>query len=245
MTTSNMHHQSAQSTDALYGPLSVRYAPATEKWCVVSDHATITCDTWNEAMATAKALLPEIKAAPGWKIQRRLQALAAAGWSIEWIASRLKLPAYDVRVLTTGEVVTISPKICVAVTRLYDTVLANTCGGMIQSGGPTDLARANEWPAPAAWDDIDDPEEEHVSRVHVTGPMLRQLDKLLARHRTPAAVARLLGVTPGIVADIRGRRTATLNRVAAVRLAATTAGTGRTAPNPQVTETVSLDVVAA
>lgn len=88
---------------------------------------------------------------------RRLQALAALGWTGDALvaASRGELARMTVSYLLRGDYQQVSPAVAKAVAALY-AALSERPGGSTRAAT---AARAKGWAVPAAWDDIDDPKE--------------------------------------------------------------------------------------
>lgn len=135
---------------------------------------------------------------PAWPTVRRIQALRAAGWSIDELAQRSGLHYETIVSIGQERYSVVGVDLAATINRMY-----RQCGLRLRPGA--DPANpVNGWTPPAGWDDIDNPDEVHpvieqtrrTSRsVKVTPELLLDLDRLVTRiggwHRT----AKALGVT--------------------------------------------------
>lgn len=93
-------------------------------------------------------------------VTRRLQALAAIGWSIEDLAARIGVTPRAVQLWRGGHYPTVRPETAATVGRLYEELQG--------TAGPSPRSRENAtrsgWASPLAWDDdaIDDPAAEPI-----------------------------------------------------------------------------------
>lgn len=127
--------------------------------------------------------------------RRRLQALAAMGWSMAALASRLGM----------------NPRLLSRIARqdrVYETThrrVASLFTELCMTPGPSEQARRRAltkgWAPPLAWDDIDDPTEK--AHANVTGSPVDEVAVLRAVHR---------GVGAGALT--RAERTAATERMA-------------------------------
>ncbi|MGP9761033.1 hypothetical protein [Corynebacterium sp. AOP12-C2-36] len=201
------------------------------KWAVDTPSGRTSYHSWNDAMRAASTAATQlrqlVKADPAWMIQRRLQALAAAGWGLEWVAKHTGLRVNEVSALSLGEVTTISPTTCRRIRETYSWVMSHTQGGMIRDCGPTALAKENNWAPPAEWDDIDDPQEEHRPRVPLTDELHLKLLLVVASQGSDRAAARTLDVTSSMVTDLKSRRSISASPVVDSRIRQLYAGIDR------------------
>lgn len=191
-------------------------------WAVTTPSGLTTYSTWIDAQKAAntesRKLMYMIKAAPSWMIQRRLQSLAAAGWSVAWVAKKTRLAASEVSALTTGAAATISPTTCRRIKDVYAVAMRRSDGGMIQDGGPTDLAREHGWAPPAMWDDIDDPNEEHNERVPLDDELHHTLRVVIADAGSDRKAWVTTGISTTMMADMKMRRCRTMSPTVAARV---------------------------
>ena len=86
---------------------------------------------------------------------RRLQALAAAGWPVTWVARRIGVPGPTLRELANGGRARVNPAVAGAVTEVFH--------AHAMRPGPSaytrTIAARNRWATALAWDDIDNPHE--------------------------------------------------------------------------------------
>ena len=100
------------------------------------------------------ALIEPGRHVPALGTQRRIKAMCAMGWTMEWIAGRLGVSVAMVsRTALVAEAVTAARAREIAA--LYNEVSVLS--------GPSEIVRRSakrkRWAPPAAWDDIDDPDE--------------------------------------------------------------------------------------
>ena len=88
-------------------------------------------------------------------VTRRLQSLAAIGWSAEDLAPELGFTAVRVRALRSGR----RPAVHAATHRHVDEVWERLAMQPRPGVRMRALAERGGWPPPLAWDDIDDPDE--------------------------------------------------------------------------------------
>lgn len=86
---------------------------------------------------------------------RRVQALAAVGWTLTQTARDARLPMSFVRDLATGRYQRVPREAADAVAELYRA----RCMTPGPSAHARTVAARNHWPSALAWDDIDDPHE--------------------------------------------------------------------------------------
>jgi hypothetical protein len=174
--------------------------------------------------------------APAWQVQRRLQALAAAGWDYDWIADHADLTRAEVAALTTGDAVTMSLDTVTAIFTLYDRVLSATEGGKLRACGPTPEAVAGGWVPPAGWDDIDDVTEGSAPRVAVDTELAETTRILTGALGGDRPAAEAAGISRGRISEIKNQAVTTTDatyatgiRAAVSRLTAEELAKGRDA----------------
>ncbi|WP_066584026.1 helix-turn-helix domain-containing protein [Corynebacterium provencense] len=179
--------------------ITVHYDHRTRLW-VCSPPGSWPTDwpTWHRAMDEANwhaQMLRDMHLVrPPWALRRRLRALQAQGYTPEWIAKKIQANVSDVTTWSTDPHSAIkSPTTSRRIVRLYDWVDEHT-GGRIRDTGPTPEATANGWFPPAAWDDIDNPDENPA----VTEGALQDLLKALVdRMGSQKQVADAVGISTG------------------------------------------------
>lgn len=167
--------------------------------------AKVRIATFNRIMGTRYVRRQPGSRIPNVGTRRRLQALARMGWTIRMVAADCGLPESTLGfAVTTNQTVWQSTHDAVAAA--YDK-LAGTLGP--SQLGRTRAANAG-WLPPAAWDDIDDPDEQ----PDVTVLRGRQRPNLKA---DPAEVADLIdmGYGPQAIADRLGVRLDTVHKTIA------------------------------
>jgi len=92
--------------------------------------------------------------------QRRLQALVAIGWTQSLLAERLGWSVANLSGITNGRRLFVTQKTASDIRALYEE-LSGTRGPSIRA---VNHAIARGWPAPAAWEDIDDLREEGAAK---------------------------------------------------------------------------------
>lgn len=96
---------------------------------------------------------------PQWRVQRRMQALARLGWSSRQVGDR----AWGYGASGDG-----GWRKAAWMSRARFDALDAVYRELAGQPGPSDTARhwaiKRDWPSPAAWDDIDDPNEEPKTR---------------------------------------------------------------------------------
>lgn len=110
---------------------------------------------------TAAAVLAlQPASAPRWLLAhgtaRRMQALAAIGWTVAETGQAAGLNGSGCRDLVTGRRRRVTREVAAAV----DAVFRARCMTPGPSGHARTVAARNGWPPPLAWDDIDDPDEK-------------------------------------------------------------------------------------
>jgi len=93
---------------------------------------------------------------PGFMLTRRLQALAAMGWSAREIADRSGVSIFRIREVRFGSADSMYRSTAEPLLTLYED-LQDRVGG---SESTRRLAQRNGWLPPAAWDNIDNPDEK-------------------------------------------------------------------------------------
>lgn len=158
------------------------------------------------AILAVKPLATSPRVAPTGLI-RRVQALAAIGWPIEWTAQQAGIhPSYLFNIIG-GRVPAIPRDLAarfVAVYREHST-----------RPGPSQYARSsarrNGWHGPLAWDDIDDPTEQpdvepdrrlEPTRDELAAIRRAEITHLLAFNLSHDEIAHRLDMNPGYVRDI-------------------------------------------
>lgn len=105
---------------------------------------------------------------------RRMQALAAMGWTLADLTGRTGLPYSTLESLRVPHVRQTSPAAAAAVARAYD--------DLCMTPGPSTRARSmavrKEWAPPLAWEDIDDPAELPVVGKRPVGGQGLSIDDL-------------------------------------------------------------------
>jgi hypothetical protein len=120
----------------------------------------------NVQIGTAQALLklrPED--APSWRpafgAMRRVRALSAMGWPLWWTAEQAGLSETGIRDICSGRTQMVSRERFDAIDRVYRAHAMRL--------GPSDVARtvarAKHWATAAAWNDIDDPNDQPHSVI--------------------------------------------------------------------------------
>jgi len=89
-------------------------------------------------------------------LTRRLQALAAMGWSAREIADRSGVSIFRIREVRFGSADSMYRSTAEPLLTLYED-LQDRVGG---SESTRRLAQRNGWLPPAAWDNIDNPDEK-------------------------------------------------------------------------------------
>ncbi|WP_066584634.1 hypothetical protein [Corynebacterium provencense] len=185
--------------------ITVHYDHRTRMW-VCSPPGSWPTDwpTWDRAMDEAAwhaCMLRDFhRPRSPQALRRRLRALQAQGYAPDWIASRIQARVSDVITWSTDSRSVIkSPTISRRIVHLYDWVDEHT-GGRIRDTGPTPEALARNWAPPAAWDDIDDPDEHAVSgftdnarnmarrRVPIPAEVVARMGAEIAAHNPRAVV---------------------------------------------------------
>ena len=144
--------------------------------------------------------------------RRRLQALAALGWSVARLAATANVDRQVLGNAATGRRALTTAGTARAVTRLYeqlwDTPPPATTGYEQASITSTrNRAARNGWAPPAAWDDdtIDDPDAHPDTGEQEPSPGRKRLhlddvDWLLDTGESPALIPGRVGVTPSGIA---------------------------------------------
>lgn len=178
-------------------PITVQHTP-WGTWEVITPSVRTEWPTWDRAIDEAKWHANQIQAslrtAPMWQLRRRLQAMQAQGFDTVWIARHLDAtPAQVAQWCTDPAVHIISPTISRRIKNLFDWLEEHT-GGRLRDTGPTPEATAHNWFPPAAWDDIDNPDENPA----VTEGTLQDLLKALVdRMGSQKQVADAVGISTG------------------------------------------------
>lgn len=147
---------------------------------------------------------------PALGAQRRIQALAWMGWTNEQIATAAGVSLRTVESITWG--FTKSGRILVGI---HDKI-AGAYRAMECKPGPSALrakrAKGSGWAPPAAWDNIDDPQEQPQLATKSTGRHFLDLDEaahLLRSGESAQRAADRLGVqvtTIDRAAHLKGRK---------------------------------------
>lgn len=101
--------------------------------------------------------------------RRRLQALACIGHTPERIAHGTGVPAWAIWVATTNDRYTLTARHQTAVHTYYATHQDHPITGGEADQTRTD-ARTARWAAPAAWDNIDNPDEHPTGNLPCVAP---------------------------------------------------------------------------
>jgi len=118
---------------------------------------------------TAQALLKlRPQDAPSWRpalgAMRRLRALSAMGWPLWWTAEQIGMSETGIRDISCGRTQIIDRRRFEAIDRIY-----RQYGIRV---GPSEAARttarAKQWVTAAAWDDIDDPNDQPHNVIGIT-----------------------------------------------------------------------------
>lgn len=125
---------------------------------------------------------------------RRLQALVAIGYTQTYLAERLGWQVSNLGKLTHGQrkVTTATAK---QISALYDE-LSMKPG---PSEGARNYARRRHWPAPLAWDDIDDPQERPQRTKRTVVRWDEKFYELRALGYSDMEITRRLGIHPDSV----------------------------------------------
>lgn len=123
---------------------------------------------------------------------RRLQALAAVGWSLEALSERSGVPVMTLSTVRSGRLEHVRP----GTARVVDEIFRAHAWTPGPHRHAVDHAAAQGWVSPLAWDDIDDPAEKPrgIHREHKK------------RHMDEIAIARALAgpaSTPDLTAEER------------------------------------------
>jgi hypothetical protein len=162
-------------------------------------------------VATARALLalqPKRRTGgmvPALGAMRRLHALAAMGWPVEWSAEKVGISYTAARDITSGRTKSVQEAHSEAIDLLYRKHAMRP--------GPSAMARAvargKRWPTAAAWDDIDDPgctpdvgPEDPVNRTATAAHRLNEITFLVDFNVAEQEIADRLGMRPQYVHDV-------------------------------------------
>lgn len=206
-------------------PITV-FKDGARSWQVetVNSASPYTWPTWELAMREANRHARLIRSVwvsmPKHRIVRRLRALQALGYTPEWIAERTASTPEDIDCICLQSDTPNKPPLTLMLFSLFDAIEAK--GGEVLADGPTTLAARHGWWPPAAWDDIDDPDEEPSREqgprmVDVPDWIAPRLRRLIAERTAwiePLAgrrgggiplLAADLGVTPVLISRIINR----------------------------------------
>jgi hypothetical protein len=133
------------------------YGPHSTKASRIARGETTKLHATSEAAILAVTPEPGVNCFPAHGITRRLQALTALGWSQQAIcdATGLQPPYVSMLVNNARGQDVVAPHIWRRVAGAYDR-MSRTTGGAVRAER---RARRNGWVPPAAWLDIDDPDE--------------------------------------------------------------------------------------
>lgn len=135
---------------------------------------------------------------PAWRVERRLQALHALGWTIVQIAQHAGWQDRNVNAL-------MYPRwrqresVSLATFQTFDEVYRDLCMKMPprSAGSLVAVRRSAErcWPNPLAWDDIDDPAEVPRDWRYTEPTRLELVADMLEQGANVTEVCRRLGIT--------------------------------------------------
>lgn len=149
---------------------------------------------------------------PALGAHRRVQALAARGWSLSKIGTRLGMEPSNFCSLMKREQIGAASWLAIAALydELWDQEPPHT--DWHDAGAYTralNLAKRRGWLPPLAWDDIDtdpEPEIDVVSQARASGDeVLDEVDFLLEAGESPVQVAAILGKKLGAIAKLAER----------------------------------------
>jgi hypothetical protein len=155
---------------------------------------------------------------PGIGTRRRLQALATKGWSLRYISQLMGVSldrAWQLAVGMDGENVSVANAERVA--RVYEELWnkeapRRTKGERVVYVRTVNRARQNGWAPPAAWDDIDDPEEQPQGLEGYRKPsqdeLMDEIAVLRSFGESEERIAQRLGLSQSYVRGLMPRRRA-------------------------------------
>lgn len=127
-------------------------------------HNTIRISTAQKILSVHPTMQHDIsKEFPGWMIARRLQALTALGWTTRHLATTTGLNEETIRALRRGKN-TVYRNHATTIIDLYTTHAGIPYDGP-GSHAARRLAQRRHWFPPAAWDNIDNPNEKPSRRI--------------------------------------------------------------------------------
>lgn len=140
--------------------------------------------------------------------RRRVQALAALGWTRDHIATAGGLNEHGIGDVMSGKVTVVYRTTARGIRQAYD-ALSMRRGPSVRA---RNRAAAAGWPPPLAWDDesIDDPTARPDGAGYQPAPLIESIRELIAHGLDREAIARRLGVTRDTVdqAITRARKAA-------------------------------------
>ena len=131
---------------------------------------------------------PTPKFVPAWPYTRRIQALLAIGITVKEIAEACETDGRRIRAIATGEYPKVSRDLADTIRDYYETASLQP----IKQPAPAYAAR--NWPYPAAWDDIDNPDEQPQGMPKAKNHLRRQRFTPQLQQRTQALVDYYGGV---------------------------------------------------
>ncbi|MFF4746826.1 hypothetical protein [Streptomyces sp. NPDC001268] len=174
-------------------------------WNVLyGEHATVQLGT-AQALLTLKPLERPGGPVPAVGAMRRLHALAAMGWTLEWTSRQVGISYTATRDISSGRTMSIQRQHFSAIDRVY----RQHAMRLGPSTVARDIARRKQWATAAAWDDIDDPNctpdlgtEDPVNRTTVAAYRLNEIAFLVDCNVSEHEIAERLGMRPQYVHDV-------------------------------------------